>query len=358
VVAVEAFGPSCERLSRAAREQAIALDVQHGDAGEVARRLAAQGARFDVVIVNPPRRGLDHEVRKAIAQLAPRHMAYVSCHPPTLTRDLSHLAREGLAAEELAPFDMMPLTEHVETFAWLTQRPAEVPEVLLEHDDFVAVLKAPHEPTTPQGEHAGSLLLRVQCLPGFAGAVPVHRLDVGTSGVVLFARTPERVHAISLALADGEKTYVALAQGILRAQGRIQRPIVEQGRSLEASTRYKRSEVIAGHSLVRVLLETGRKHQIRRHLAAIGHPLVGDARYGDRRTNQHFGMRHGLDRPFLHCVSLVIAYQGQRIAIDAPLAPDLMQVLESMREDDVSRGPKSRQSVVVPAGTHRLIGAR
>jgi 23S rRNA-/tRNA-specific pseudouridylate synthase len=284
-------------------------------------------------------------------------MAYVSCHPPTLARDLSHLALEGYAAEPLTPFDMMPFTEHVETLAWLTQSKVDAPRVLFEHQDFVAVHKAPHEPTTPQGEHASSLLVRVQGIPGFEQAVPVHRLDVGTSGIVLFARTADRAHPVSQALAAGEKIYLALAQGIVRAQGRIQKPIVEQGRSLAASTRYKRSEVVAGHSLLRVLLETGRKHQIRRHLAGIGHPLVGDSRYGDRRTNQHFGMRHGLDRPFLHCTSVVIAYQGERIEITAPLPPDLALVLRSMRED-APDAKKPRESLVVPAGEHRAVNAR
>ena len=357
VVAVEAFGPSCERLARAAREQQLPLEVLHGDAGELSRMLVQSGRSFDVVIVNPPRRGLDAEARRAVLELAPRHVAYVSCHPPTLSRDLAHLAREGYAAEPLAPFDMMPFTEHVETLAWLSARTVAAPKVLFEHPHFVAVLKGPHEPTTPQGEHASSLLLRVQRLPGWAEAVPVHRLDVGTSGVVLFARTAAHVHGLSQALAAGEKTYLALAQGIVRAQGRIQKPIIEQGRSLAASTRYKRSEVVAGHSLLRVLLETGRKHQIRRHLAGIGHPLVGDARYGERRTNQHFTMRHGLDRPFLHCTSVVITYEGERIEIHTPLAPDLALVLRSMRDDAPERR-KPSESLVVPAVSPRAANDR
>jgi 23S rRNA (uracil1939-C5)-methyltransferase len=334
VVAVEGFGPACERLERAAREQELQVTVRHGDAGQEALRLSAEGQRFDVVLVNPPRRGLDVDVRRAIAALAPPHAAYVSCHPPTLARDLAQLAREGLSAEQLVPFDMMPMTEHVETLAWLRRAPAPAPRVLLEHDDFVAVLKPPHEPTTPQGEHSGSLLVRVRALPGLEEAVQVHRLDVGTSGVVLFARRPECVARVSQALAAGDKVYVALAHGIVRPQGTIRRPIHEQGQRLEASTRYRRSQVVAGHSLVRVWLETARKHQIRRHLVAIGHPLVGDGRYGDRRTNLHFTMRHGLDRPFLHCESVSLVLGGQRIDIVAPLAPDLGRVLESLRQDD------------------------
>jgi 23S rRNA (uracil1939-C5)-methyltransferase len=334
VVAVEGFGPACERLERAAREQKLAVTVRHGDAGEEALALARAGQRFDVVLVNPPRRGLDVDVRRAVAELAPAHAAYVSCHPPTLARDLAQLAQEGLATELLAPFDMMPLTEHVETLAWLSRAAEPAARILFEHDDFVAVLKAPHEPTTPQGEHARSLQQRVRALPGLAEAVPVHRLDVGTSGVCLFARRPELVQGVAEALATGDKYYVALAHGVVRPQGTIRRPIHEQGQRLEASTRYRRSAVIAGHSLVRVALDTGRKHQIRRHFVAIGHPLVGDGRYGDRRTNLHFSMRHGLDRPFLHCETIALSYRDARLEISAPLARDLSLVLDSLRLDD------------------------
>jgi 23S rRNA (uracil1939-C5)-methyltransferase len=339
VVAVEGFGPACERLERAAREQKLPVEVRHGDAGEQALALAQAGYHFDVVLVNPPRRGLDVDVRRAIAALAPAHAAYVSCHPATLARDLAQLAQEGLATERLVPFDMMPLTEHVETLAWLRHAATPAPRVLLDHSDFVAVLKAPHEPTTPQGEHTRSLLERVRGLPGLAEAVAVHRLDVGTSGVVLFARRPEFVEGVAAGLGAGEKIYVALAHGVVRPQGTIRRPIHEQGQRLEASTRYRRSAVVAGHSLVRVALDTGRKHQIRRHFVAIGHPLVGDGRYGDRRTNLHFSMRHGLDRPFLHCESIAITYRGERLEISAPLARDLALVLDSLRQDD--RRPRS-----------------
>lgn len=331
VVAVESYEPSCERLARAAAEQRLSVEVRAGDAADVATQLAAQGARFDAVVVNPPRRGLDLRVRRALAALAPSKLVYVSCNPETLARDLAHLAREGLSPAHVQPFDMMPLTDQVETLVLLEPGAPPSVEVLLEAGPLLAVNKPPHEPTTPQGEHARSLLARVQAHPGFPRAVPLHRLDMGTSGVCLFARTPEDAGALARALGEGDKHYLALAKGITHKRGRIQRPIVEGGRSLHALTRYERLEVCGGHSLLRVYLETGRKHQIRRHLAGVGHPLIGDERYGDRATQRHFAMRHGLDRPFLHCESVALTYDGKRLEIRAPLAPDLVRVLESVR---------------------------
>jgi 23S rRNA-/tRNA-specific pseudouridylate synthase len=162
--------------------------------------------------------------------------------------------------------------------------------------------------------------------------VPLHRLDLGTSGVCLFAQTPECAGEWSRRLGEAEKTYLALAKGVLHKRGRIQRPIFEAGRKLEASTRYERMEVVGGHSLLRVQIDTGRKHQIRKHLSGIGHPVIGDARYGDKATQRHFAMRHGLDRAFLHCASMSLSWDDQRLEVTAPLAGDLELVLESLSQ--------------------------
>jgi 23S rRNA (uracil1939-C5)-methyltransferase len=226
----------------------------------------------------------------------------------------------------------MPLTEEVETLAVLVPGEVPAPEVLYRDEELLAVAKAPHEPTTPQGEHDGSLLHRVKRLGGAERATPVHRLDIGTSGIVLFALEPEHVRALSRALAEGEKEYVALVRGVVRDKGSIRRPLVERGRPLEARTRYVRKDIVGGHSFVVVRPDEGRKHQIRRHFAAIGHALVGDERYGHGPTNQHFGAKYFLDRSFLHCGRLAITHHGQPLELAAPLAPDLSYVLERLRK--------------------------
>jgi 23S rRNA (uracil1939-C5)-methyltransferase len=320
----------------------------------VAAKLAAAGERFDCAIVNPPRRGLAPALRTALGGLAPPFVAYVSCEPATLARDLAHLARLGLATDAVSPFDMIPLSDEVECVALLRPSPAPAPRVLHADDDVVFVDKDPFEPTTPQGEHATSLLARVRRLPGAAEAVPLHRLDLGTSGVCLFARRPEVAGRWSsaLAAADARKEYVAGVRGIARAKGSISRPLLEHGRALEARTRYVRSASAGGHSLLRVAPEQGRTHQIRRHLAAIGHPLLGDLRYGHAATNRHLLERHGLDRPFLHCARIDLAHprSGERLVVRAPLSGDLAAVQASLEESEASavRGRRQRPTRTAP----------
>jgi 23S rRNA (uracil1939-C5)-methyltransferase len=330
VTAVESHTPAARLAERAAREQRLSLSSRPGDAGAVLSDLARSGERFDAVAVNPPRRGLGPEVRKLVGALAPRVLVYVSCEPRTLARDADDLARLGLALRSVSPFDMIPLSDAVETVAAFTAGPAPAPRVLYENQALVAVSKSPHEPTTPQGEHARSLLGRVRALVGCENAVPVHRLDVGTSGVTLFARTPADVPELARALAAGEKHYVALVRGIARKRGQITRPLKEAGALRDARTRYVRTRVVGGHSLVSVFPEAGRTHQVRRHLAGIGHPVLGDERHGDRASNAHFEHAHGLDRSFLHLEGVTLRIGEESIALRDELAPDLAAVLESL----------------------------
>ncbi len=343
VVAVEAFGPAAHLARRAAKLQGLDVSVEAADAEDVVRRLVVERQTFDVVVVNPPRRGLSPSVRAAIAHLSAKVLVYVSCEPSTLARDLSDLGRRGLAARALTPFDMMPLTEEVETLAILEPQHAGPPAILHEDEMLIAAVKSPHEPVEPQGGHTGSLLSRVRLLPGAERAVSVRRLDVGVSGVCLFARGPEQVPLVAQAVAKGEEEYVALVRGIARAKGTVRRPLPERGRAQPARSRYVRREVIGGHSLLVVRPEEAHEDQSRRHLASVGHPVVGDERYGDHRTNVHFLTRHFLDRPFLHRRSVRLSLEGLTLSFEATLAPDLALVLTSLRaispSADGSHGP-------------------
>lgn len=350
VLAIESFPPAVQRANDAAFDAGLAdharsagapasaarpaYEARAGDAGEVIGALAASGERFDAVLVNPPRRGVSPAAREAILRVAPRAVVYVSCDPGTLARDLAHLEVLGFATERLVPFDMIPLTEEVECVAVLTPASPPPPRVLFESAEIVAVDKPAPEPTIPHPEHPGSLLARVRALPDCEHAVPIHRLDAGTSGVVLFAKRAAHVTAWSKALGEesAEKAYVALVRGIVRAKGSITRDVREGKRRLAARSRYQRLEVVAGHSLVRVRPDQGRTHQIRQHLAAIDHAVLGDARYGHAPSNRHVGERYGLDRTFLHCARIELdAPGGERLVIESALAPDLAAVLERMR---------------------------
>lgn len=326
VTVCDSFAANLSTVTRAAEAQGLHVNVRFGAAEEA----FAEGTSFDAVVVDPPRRGLSPAVRHGIVELAPRALVYVACEPRTLARDLAHFARSGYRTETLTPWDMIPLSDSVEALAVLTPGPAPAPHVLYEDERWLALEKPAFLPTTPQGEHAVSLLDRLRELDGATASVPAHRLDIGTSGVVWFAKEPSAVAELAQALANGDKEYLLLARGIVRKKGRIERALSEGAARRNAATRYVREAVVGTHSLVRATLETGRRHQIRRHFASIGHPILGDERYGDPSTNRHFVERHGLDRPFLHCQRTTLELRGNRVVVESPLPFELGAVLTSL----------------------------
>jgi len=338
---IERFEPSLALASEAAAAQGIAgVRTRADDAALAVENLCAAGERFDAVLVNPPRHGLPKEVREGLARLAPRCLAYVSCDPATLARDLGHLAQLGFGARVVEPFDMMPLSESIECFVLLEPAPAPPLRVVYEDDQLLVVDKPPHLPTTPQAGRADSVLGRALRERGLSALHAVHRLDQETSGLCLLAKRPEAVAGLSAALARGEKRYLALARGVCRPKGIVRRPLLQDGQSREAVTRYTRLQVVGGHSLVRARPEHGRTHQVRRHLASLGHPVLGDARHGDAPSNRHFALTHGLDRTFLHLerLELVNPLGGAPLVLESALAPDLAVVLEALRATKPTAG--------------------
>jgi 23S rRNA (uracil1939-C5)-methyltransferase len=337
VTLVEAFAPAAEAATRAARDQQLAarIDVHAAPAEDEVPRLAATGARFDAAVANPPRRGIAPRVRESLAALCSGPIVYVSCEPATLARDLAHLAQLGWKAERVVPFDLMPQTGEVECVALLRRGETPAAPVLFEDDEILAVDKPPFLATVPHPERAGSLLKRVRARARAEQAVALHRLDADTSGVCLFAKRAAFAAGWQRALADARtaKRYLALVRGVARESGCIASPLREGDRTLDAATRYRRLEVLAGHALLEVTLETGRTHQIRRHLAAIGEPVLGDDRYGHAASNRHLFERYFLDRPFLHCASIELRHPrtDATLRIEAPLAADLATVAARLR---------------------------
>lgn len=163
-----------------------------------------------------------------------------------------------------------------------------------------------------------------------SGLVPVHRLDAQTSGVVLCAASPARRREASQWFADGRvsKAYLTLVYGNTRKNGVIQRPLQDarRKRQLKARTRYRRRELLGRLSLLEVWPETGRKHQIRRHLHGIGHPIVGDDRYRPRRK-QSVPAFPG--RLWLHAALLVLP---DGTTVTAPLPEALLDHLDALRQ--------------------------
>jgi len=329
---VESFPPAAAHAEQAAKSQGLPLRAEAADVASALRRLLEHRASFDAVVVNPPRRGVSPVARELLSRLDVSTVAYVSCDPDTLARDLDHLSRLGFGISTLRPLDMIPLTDEVETIALLRRIGVPPPRVAYEDEDILIVDKGAHEPTTSQGEYASSLVQRTRKLPGGEEAVPVHRIDVGTTGLVMFVRRPADLPRWQgvLAADTARRIYVAGARGVTPSKGAITRDLREDGKMYPARTRYRRLAVASGHSVLRVIPEQGRTHQIRRHLAAIGHPVLGDDRYGHAPTNRFFEEKNALDRTFLHCVRLEFDHptKSQRLIVEAPMPGDLRGVLE------------------------------
>jgi 23S rRNA pseudouridine1911/1915/1917 synthase len=173
----------------------------------------------------------------------------------------------------------------------------------------------------------------------------VHRLDAGSSGLLVVARTPAAVEGLigQFAAHTAGRRYDAVvwghpdaAHGIVDAPiGRdpgdpLKMAVVVDGKP--ARTEYQvLTRYVAPGTLARLScrLETGRTHQIRVHLAAVGHPLVGDPTYGDRRTTL------GLTRPFLHAAELSFDHPttGERLTFTSPLPDDLATFLDGLEEE-------------------------
>ncbi len=172
-----------------------------------------------------------------------------------------------------------------------------------------------------------------------AHVYPVHRLDRGTSGVLVFALSSELASSFSGLFASGavQKTYLALVRGVPPEQGLIDHPLPPgEDRNeprVDARTAYVRREVLGRYSLVEARPETGRLHQIRRHLKHISCPIIGDVRYGKGEHNRLFRERFDLHRMFLHALRIRFPHpvSGATIDVEAPLPPELAGTLERLR---------------------------
>jgi 23S rRNA pseudouridine1911/1915/1917 synthase len=241
-----------------------------------------------------------------------------------------------------------------------TIEPEALPlDVLYEDADLLVIDKPPGmvvhpAPGARRGTVVNALVHRLGRLEGVGAALRpgiVHRLDKDTSGVLVIARTAAALEALARQFRARtlHKRYLALVHGEVRGrEGVIDRPIgrdprerkrmstrSRQGRT--ALTRYTVLERLRGATLLAVAPETGRTHQIRVHLAAVGHPIVGDAVYGGRRR----GMRAdsaavlaAVPRQALHAESLTFAHpaNGRTMTVTAPLPADLRRVLETLRK--------------------------
>jgi len=179
----------------------------------------------------------------------------------------------------------------------------------------------------------------------------VHRLDRDTSGLMLLARS-DRVHAAlqdQIRRREVHREYLALVAGTFDTRtGTIDAPLgrdranrtvmsTRTDKPRGAVTHFELLETLRGRSLLRVTLETGRTHQIRAHLQAIGHPVCGDPAYGGRQS----GGPLGLTRQFLHSARLMFSHPVTRESMDCESKPpaELRRALDAARRDPVPGGP-------------------
>jgi 23S rRNA pseudouridine1911/1915/1917 synthase len=241
--------------------------------------------------------------------------------------------------------------------------PLDLP-ILYQDEDLVVVDKPAGMVVHPAAGHGSgtlvnALLHHIGDLSGIGGERRpgiVHRLDRGTSGLMVVAKHDRSHEALSRQFHDREveKEYVALVWGEVQPGRRIDLPIGRDEanrKKMSAKTRRSREAVTrivgATHfgramTLARVAIHTGRTHQIRVHLSAIGHPVVGDSLYGGvhRRVPGDLRAVGRLERPFLHAARLVFEHptDGRRMEFASPLPADLQLVLDDLTEQFLPSG--------------------
>ena len=217
----------------------------------------------------------------------------------------------------------------------------------------------------PTGTLVNALLHHVKDLSGIGGEIRpgiVHRLDKGTSGVMVVAKNDDAHRELTRQFHDREveKEYVALAWGLVQQRKRINARIgrdpknrikmsTRASRSRSAITRVTWARDLQGVTLLRVVIQTGRTHQIRVHLSAIGHPIVGDSLYGGvhRRVPHPLKAVTRLARPFLHAERLVITHPrtGERMEFMAPIPADLEAIAYELAPPEIRETVFARVSI-------------
>jgi 23S rRNA pseudouridine1911/1915/1917 synthase len=223
-------------------------------------------------------------------------------------------------------------------------RPGGGLRILYEDDALIAVDKPAgllSVSTDRQSERTALALLRDSLsLPGRPARLwPVHRIDRETSGVLLFARSRAAQQRVQEHWTEARKRYLAVVEGRpMPPDGVVEQPLFEDARlnvrvgehpeARLARTRYFTRRAIGRRTLLEVELDTGRRHQIRAHLAWLGHPVVGDARYGTK------GPRLGL-----HALSLSVPHpdDGRALLLEAPPPAAFKALLRSTRSPERGR---------------------
>lgn len=273
------------------------------------------------------------------------------------TRKVRINDRRARAGDRLVAGDVLTVRGDPERLAARPERVGRVQtrrrdfELLYEDEHLLAVVKPAGLAVHPGTGISGATL--VDQVRAWLGAEPdaqgftpspAHRLDKETSGVVIVARTRRAMAAMTELFSGGDvkKTYLAIVKGRMPgASGEIDLPLLEHqqtarskqlhgARRQPASTHWRLLSHAGKVSAVQVRLGTGRTHQIRRHFAAIGHPVVGDRRHGDFAFNREAKVELGISRQMLHAwkIGFDHPFTGERLELTAPVPQDMREAAE------------------------------
>lgn len=326
VTLVEVFAPAAQEAQREADARKLPLRAIATRAEEYIE--SAEFGANDVVVMNPPRRGVPRSVRDALLVERPATIVYISCDPDTLTRDVAPFVEAGYTLAQFSPFDQIPLTDEVETIAVLERGP-EMQEL------------------PPPTEASSAIVTRLIGSHSRAASKLPRRFapDGGTSGIALYG-APLTVEAA---------TALLLVRGVTHGKGKLVARVAVGGHTArngggkgremrEVHAHYTRLAVLpkakesskylgkkGGHSLLLVTTQGWTPKQLFAQAVAIGHPIIGRPvrLEGDPEpTDRHFEERYTLDRPFVH-IARVAYRDGDGLAHTAlaPLAGDLQTVL-------------------------------
>ncbi len=180
---------------------------------------------------------------------------------------------------------------------------------------------------------------------------PVHRLDRKTSGVLIFAKSEQAHKDLQQLFANRkvEKTYLAIVRGYTPSQGQIEYALTEAGKTQEAITNYLTQQHFeidlpfgpfqtSRYSLVQLMPQTGRYHQLRKHMAHILHPIVGDRPHGCNKQNKLWKETFNMTTMMLHAQSISFTYPtGNLLSIQAPFSNEFKRVLSIMSDKALSK---------------------
>lgn len=207
--------------------------------------------------------------------------------------------------------------------------------MILHRDERCVVVDKPSGIATHRGwdDSDDALLQRVRDAVG-VWVHPIHRLDRGASGIVLFALDADAARAFSAAWPEADKRYLAITRGHPPEHLVLAHPIPRAPgeERVDATTELWRRETFGRYALVEARPHTGRLHQIRRHLKHLACPLIGDVRYGKGEHNRIFRTQHDLHRLALHATRLTVPHpDGSLLSVECPLPADLAHAIASCR---------------------------